>query len=280
MSREDRKKKLSESNSESNCVELNLSNINSTTQTNENQESDADFKDVDNKKGRHFTFVVYPESAPEDWIEQLEYTGLAFAVSPLHDKDLNADNTPKKAHYHIIVSWDNTTTYRTARGLCKILNCPRPQILHSCRGMDRYFNHIDNPEKYQYKEPPKYYNGWMKVLDNTDIRRLKFELWKLVYVTDCKEYGQLLSEAYKKGIDYFEVVSSNTLFFKSVCDGYRHNPVMVLQRLYQNLEDSEEKNIIKSRLDKLFNVDVETGEVMNEENEVTNEEKNNSESEN
>lgn len=255
-----RKKPTESANSESNQVESNTdvsTDINSTTETSENQYN----AEQDDIKGRHFTYVVYPESAPTDWIEQLKYTGLAFVVSPVHDKDLNPDNTPKKTHYHVIVSWGNTTTYKTARELCKILNCPIPQVLRSCTGMYRYFNHVDNPEKYQYTDPPKAYNGWVKPLDKTDISKLKMELWKIIYLKDCREYGQLLSESLKKGSEYFEVASSNTLFFKSVCDGYRHSKVEVLKRFYDVLENAEEKEIIKSRLDELLNLDIKMLEI-------------------
>ena len=41
-------------------------------------------------KKRNWAFVVYPESAPSDWIEQLQQRGVVGAISPLHDKDLNA----------------------------------------------------------------------------------------------------------------------------------------------------------------------------------------------
>ena len=54
-------------------------------------------------KKRNWAFVVYPESAPSDWIEQLQLSGAQFAISPLHDKDLNATGEPKKAHWHVIV---------------------------------------------------------------------------------------------------------------------------------------------------------------------------------
>ena len=40
-------------------------------------------------KSRTWGAVVYPESAPDNWIEILEETRIQFAVSPLHDKDVN-----------------------------------------------------------------------------------------------------------------------------------------------------------------------------------------------
>ena len=50
----------------------------------------------ENLKKRNWTFVLYPESAPSDWIEQLKLSGLMCAVSPLHDKDVNPTGEPKK----------------------------------------------------------------------------------------------------------------------------------------------------------------------------------------
>lgn len=217
----------------------NNSNANATKNQDDNNRQDR-------LKGRHFSYVVYPESAPEDWIEQLKKRGLAFVVSPLHDKDVNPDETPKKAHYHVIVSWGNTTTYRAAKSLCILLNCPQPQMLKSCNGMYRYLTHKDNPEKYQYKEQPTCYNGWLRPLDNADIANIKREIWQMVYTEDCQEYGELLMVCLQHGQEYFEVASRNTLFFKSVCDGYRHNPVRTLQRRYETLTDEDDKKIIRS----------------------------------
>ena len=74
-----------------------------------------------NVKKRYWAFVLYPESAPSDWRDIIQMTGLPFAVSPLHDKDLNADNTIKKAHYHIILCYPGPTTYNNAILCCPIL---------------------------------------------------------------------------------------------------------------------------------------------------------------
>lgn len=96
--------------------------------------------------------VLYPESAPENWRDKLRETGIQCAISPLHDKDLNADNTPKKAHYHIILCYEGPTTFKNVCSLCDSLNQPIPQPLEQLRGYYRYLVHKDNPEKYQYDE--------------------------------------------------------------------------------------------------------------------------------
>lgn len=46
-------------------------------------------------KARYFTFLLYPESIPEDWEMKLESIGLPIAISPLHDKDRFCCKVPK-----------------------------------------------------------------------------------------------------------------------------------------------------------------------------------------
>ena len=79
------------------------------------------------EKARHFTFLLYPESLPSDWLGKLQDSGYAIAVSPLHNLDatekkyeeLKPDEQAvidaggvvyKKAHYHVILIAHNTIT--------------------------------------------------------------------------------------------------------------------------------------------------------------------------
>lgn len=104
-----------------------------------------------NVKKRAWALVCYPESLPSDWEDFLLHTGLEVAISPLHDKDINPDNSPKKPHYHIILVYQNPTTYKNVKdNICDYLKCPIPQPLESVKGYYRYLTHQDNPEKYQY----------------------------------------------------------------------------------------------------------------------------------
>lgn len=106
-----------------------------------------------NVKKRAWALVCYPDSLPSDWLDFLQSTGLEVAISPLHDKDFNADNTPKKPHFHIIIVYQNPTTFKNVEeNICAYLNCPIPQPLESVKGYYRYLTHLDNPEKHQYNQ--------------------------------------------------------------------------------------------------------------------------------
>lgn len=68
-------------------------------------------------KSRYFTFLLYPESIPEDWEMKLESIGVPIAISPIHDKDLSdmEGQKYKKAHYHVIYVAKNPVTADSVR---------------------------------------------------------------------------------------------------------------------------------------------------------------------
>ena len=68
-----------------------------------------------NVKKRNWAFTAWPDSLPQDWKERLEQTGLPVAISPIHDKDVNPDGTPKKAHYHVMLFYSGTTSYNVVK---------------------------------------------------------------------------------------------------------------------------------------------------------------------
>lgn len=174
-------------------------------------------KDV---KKRNWAMVLYPESAPEDWRDQLRKTGLQCAVSPLHDKDTNADGEPKKPHYHVILVYGSPTTYRNVEGLTKRLNQPIPQPLEQVRGYYRYLTHADNPEKAQYSAAEiETINGFdirdFVEMTKSEVTRYKRELLAFIRDNDLMEYADLLDVLLDGGettADLFEVASNHTLF--------------------------------------------------------------------
>ena len=101
-----------------------------------------------NVKSRNWTFLVYPESAPEDWEDIL--AGLTYCYK-LHDCDVVKVLRAQKAHDHVVLTFEGPTTYNTVKDLTDRLNSPAPQPVKSLRGMIRYLIHADNKNKYQYK---------------------------------------------------------------------------------------------------------------------------------
>lgn len=149
-------------------------------------------------KGRNWAFVMYPESMPKDWFDRLQMTGLPFAISPLHDKDLNPTGEEKKHHYHVICYYENSTTQKAVKELvCDLVNATLPIKLESMQGMYRYHLHLDNPDKYQYCDKDRIFiNGFdvskVDSLTYTEISKVLQEIQKFIVNEHILEYSDLL----------------------------------------------------------------------------------------
>lgn len=99
---------------------------------------------------RTWTFVVYPESAPENWRDILDDLHIQWVESPLHDKDLNADGSVKKPHWHILLQYEGKKSFEQIKEVTDSENAPIPQKVASAKGLVRYMAHLDNPDKFQY----------------------------------------------------------------------------------------------------------------------------------
>lgn len=177
-------------------------------------------------KKRNWGGVVYPESAPEDWIETLKLKGISFAVSPLHDKDINPTGENKKAHWHIILSFPGPTTDKTVKQIMDEINQPLPIALESVRGYFRYFTHKDNPEKYQYDSTQiQLFNGFdvTDILNNFEVFQFLKEIQVMVIEHDIVEYSDLLDYLMQQGyMELWNVACSHTLFLNTYITSKRH----------------------------------------------------------
>ena len=109
-----------------------------------------DFLKKSVSKRREFAFVLYEESAAENWEQVLsQLHQRVFWI--LHDKDVSSDGTPKKPHYHIMILFDNPRSLNTVQSLCsKCGGNGHLEEIISRRGYARYLCHMDDPDKHQY----------------------------------------------------------------------------------------------------------------------------------
>lgn len=183
-------------------------------------------------KKRNWSFLLYPESAPKDWKEQLKMTGLPIAISPLHNMDVwslddeqenpeHKAGTPKKEHYHIILCYDGPTTYSSVKALTDRLNQPIPVALETVRGMYDYLTHEGQEDKHQYdKKDIQTLNGFSVrnycEMSKSEVAQAKREVLQLIRDNGITEYADLmdiLMDGGESTVDMFDVASNNTVFF-------------------------------------------------------------------
>lgn len=183
-------------------------------------------------KKRNWAFVLYPESAPADWFERLKQSGLMGAVSPLHDKDTDPDGNIKKAHYHIILVYGNTTTYNNVKALTESLNQPIPQALEQIRGYYRYLTHMDNPEKVQYNAKDIRTFGGFDISDfvemtKSEVTKYIKEIHQFIRDNNIVEYSDLCDMLIDAElVELYEVSVNHTLFINSYITSRRNKQAM------------------------------------------------------
>lgn len=181
-----------------------------------------------NVKKRNWAFVLYPESAPENWRDILQDTGLPCAISPLHEFDSDPNGEVKKAHFHVIICYSGPTSFNVVHHLTASLNQPIPQALEAVRGYYRYFTHKDNPDKYQYDELDITTLNGFNILDFTEITRseilaTKSRLTLLIQQHGFTEYKEFMDFVMSSGTQLeFDVASSNTLYFNAYLRSSRY----------------------------------------------------------
>lgn len=103
-----------------------------------------------NLRNRNYATIVYPDSAPENWMQILEDMHIPALISPIHDLDVAPDGTLKKAHYHVLVMYESLKSLSQAEKCVTAFGGVGTESINSLPAYGRYLIHLDNPDKAQY----------------------------------------------------------------------------------------------------------------------------------
>ncbi|MBS5601502.1 MULTISPECIES: replication protein [Lactococcus] len=199
------------------------------------------------KRSNKWAFLIYKESAPEDYLDVLEEMHVPFIVSPWHDKDINRSTGEfKKAHKHGALFFETLKSYtQVSELLQEKLNTPAHiEVVMSPKGMYDYFTHAENPEKTLYniddiesgagfeldkflaeQSSDEFLNKVIDLIEDNDIT--EFEV--LVYFARANDYMLL------------NLVIDKTYFFAKFLDSRRHNPMRKIKQNNEVDDDSDSK---------------------------------------
>lgn len=168
---------------------------------------------------RNYATVVYPESAPADWLAVLDSLHVPAFVSPLHNADVNADNTPKKAHYHVLIMFAGVKTREQAQAVIDAIGGVGCESVSTVRGYARYLVHADNPEKAQYsKSDVKAFSGAdydaITHLPTDDVKITR-EMMQFIRANQISSFAQFADICAVEHEDWFTaLVTKSTYFIK------------------------------------------------------------------
>lgn len=194
------------------------SSINSVAETETKKQSNNKKSSGADERVRNFACVVYPESAPSDWLTILEEQHIPAFVSPIHDKDLDPQNQPKKPHHHVLIMFDGKKSIKQAKAVFESINGVGCEVVKSIRGYTRYLCHLDNPEKAQYKQSDVISLSGANYVEVTtlvsDKRQAIKEMIAFVKQEDLLYYDQLVEYAMEERDDWFSVLCEQSILIK------------------------------------------------------------------
>lgn len=207
------------------------------------------------ERSSKWAFIVYPDSAPQDWLSILKLSFVRSAVSPLHSPDPAGSGEERKKHFHVLLDYDSLKSYEQVKSLTLSINATNPQIVNNPSGYYQYMIHKNNPEKEQFKngyEAIQKFNGFdsdkFEDFTKKQIDSFKKDIFKIIEKVGITEYDVLISyfsdNYYIENYDiYFRLVTTNTILFNSyLCSRRNRLKKAEVDNLIKRIEKLEKQN--------------------------------------
>lgn len=222
-----------------------MANTKENPKTRQEIQKKADEKRKDSR-GRNWWAVLYPEDLPDDWRDRVQSIRCKALISPLHDKDMNADGSPKKDHHHVVLMFDSIKSLAQVDGIFRKLFHARDvdpenlevsipgvakftaekSLIHDRAGAVRYLCHLDNPEKEPYNiEDIEALNG-ADVMELLKYTQAETQATMIAMEEYIEAHGITTVSAFSRAIryshpDWYNILSTkSTTYFRSFINGF------------------------------------------------------------
>lgn len=170
-------------------------------------------------RNRNFRFVVWHESAIQEWEELLDSTGIPFHAIT-HDMDVNDDGTPKKIHSHVVIKFDSPKTLEQVTRIVKDCCGDGVNIVlvaDSISGAVQYLTHMNHPNKYQYDHSlVRSHNGadyYHDITTPSDLDKYRAEIQAYIEKENICSYYDLSWYATNVVPDWARCINAQTVYW-------------------------------------------------------------------
>ena len=204
-------------------------------------------------KSRFFDFLVYPESAPKDWMGELRRSPGQYAISPLHAPD----DEVTKEHYHgMFYCGNGPITLKAAKQKipAEVPANGYVEVTGSSTGYMRYLIHLDDPEKEQFpggENSITLINGFpldlTRELTKAEKAAIRSQLVALIRDNGVIEYSDFIFGLEDMGDpDLADYAATHTIFFSKLIDSQRHkgkqSAIDEFKRKAEAMKETERKD--------------------------------------
>lgn len=176
-----------------------------------------------NKSGRTrlFATVVYPESAPSDWLTKLSDLCIPAFVSPLHNQDVDEGSGEiKKEHYHVMFMFDGVKTPDQFDEIRQLIGGVGTEFIQSKRGYARYLCHLDQHDKHKYNTDDVIQFGGadysLEVASNADKRKVTKEIITYIRNNNITAFCELMDYAMEYEPEWFDALTTHCAYIANM----------------------------------------------------------------
>lgn len=193
---------------------------------------------------RVWSFIVWQESAPSNWIQIVNENHIPFCVSPLHDRDKEGDSL-KKPHWHVIINFSGKKSYDQVKEITDSINAGFPVRVKDIFGLTRYLIHLDDPDKAQYSEEDiqafggfdwKYYFE----MPNSMVDYYISEMRQYIEENDINEFCIFDSYCLFNNKNWYKVLTIRTQYFSILFKSRYFHKKEIISLLGQKVNEEGE----------------------------------------
>lgn len=182
------------------------------------------------QKSRYWTNLIYPDSAPGNWINILIQTHLPISISPCHDRDIKNPLTGEmdKPHFHVLYCFDGPTTQANINRICQDeLNGTVALQVYSVKGLYDYFVHPEDTCKVPYAESDRMNLNGFDIRNYTQLTSqeeiiLVKQIKKYIRENQIIEYSELNDFLEEEDLQAFDYVIHHTIYFNTYLTSLRN----------------------------------------------------------
>jgi hypothetical protein len=192
-----------------------------------------------NDRSNYWAFIVYAESAPDNWIQLLEDLKVPAAISPQHCDDVWSESdekkdsnhkagTLKKPHWHVVLYYSSLKSCSQVIGDVSPLGVSYVERVRNIKTYNRYLCHMDNPDKAQYDTADiRLLNGAMcdltPEMTRELMRQMRDEILHFIDEKCITEYNELVYMCLNSHYEWLDYVETHTIFLQGVLGSKRHS---------------------------------------------------------
>lgn len=180
-------------------------------------------------KSRYWSFIMYLDSRPDDWMQQLIQTHLPIAISPEHNRDVDpVTGELLKPHHHVLLCFDGPTTLDNVNRISQdMMNATICQQVMSVKGLYDYFVHPADTCKMPYLDSDRInLNGfaienYTQMTSKEEVILVK-QIMQQIKINQFMEYAELVDAMQLDDIQAYDYIIHHTVFFNTYLTSLRN----------------------------------------------------------